>query len=71
LPSTPTLRREEIRFKIGLLNALMHTQGYAAPDTTAFLDHVRSLIEQAQALGDADVVVLLLPGIPRMTPEQA
>ena len=62
LPATPALRRAHIKLQIGLINALMHTKGDAAPDTKASLDQARSLIEQAEALGEAlvDEPLLLL-----------
>ena len=53
LSGTPASRREQIRLQVGLVNALMHTRGYAAPATRASLDQARSLIEQAQAFGEA------------------
>jgi predicted ATPase len=53
LPSTPALRREQIKFQMALANALMHTKGYAAVETKASLDYTRTLIEQAEALGDS------------------
>jgi predicted ATPase len=52
LPSTPELRRERINFQVGLTNALMHTEGRAAPETTVSVHQTRALIERAQALGD-------------------
>jgi predicted ATPase len=52
LPGAPALRREQLKLQVGLSNALMHTKGYAAPETRASLDQARSLIEQAEALGD-------------------
>ena len=33
LPSTPALRREQIKLQLSLAHALMHTKGYAAPET--------------------------------------
>ena len=60
LPDTPTLRREQINIQIALANALMHTQGYAAPETRAALDQARLLLEQAQALGEQPEDPLLL-----------
>ena len=50
LPGTAALRREQIGFQVALTNALMHTQGYAAPETKASLDQARLLIERAEAL---------------------
>ena len=60
LPSSPTQRREQIKLGVALANALMHTKGYAAPETRAALDRARSLIEQAEALGEPPDDPLLL-----------
>ena len=54
LPSTPSLRRQQINFQVGLAaNALMHTKGRAAPETRASIEQARSLIERSQALGES------------------
>jgi predicted ATPase len=42
------------------VNALMHTKGYAAPETKASLDQARGLIERAEALGEPPEDPLLL-----------
>jgi hypothetical protein len=42
LPASPVQRREEIRCQVALANALMHTKGYAAPETRAALDQLRA-----------------------------
>ena len=47
LPSTASLRHEQIKLQIGLTTALMHTQGHAALQTKTSLAKARSLIEQA------------------------
>jgi predicted ATPase/class 3 adenylate cyclase len=60
LPSSKALRREEIKQQIGLTNALMHTKGYAAPETKVSMDRARSLIERAEALGEPPEDPLLL-----------
>jgi hypothetical protein len=52
LSGTPALRREQIKLQVGLVNALMHTKGFASPETKGSLDQARSLIEQAEALGE-------------------
>jgi class 3 adenylate cyclase/predicted ATPase len=52
LPGTPALRREQIKLQVMLVNPLMHTKGYAAPETKTALDQARSLIERAEALGE-------------------
>jgi class 3 adenylate cyclase/predicted ATPase len=60
LPSTPTLRREQIKLQVALINALFHVKGYAAPETKAAAEQARTLIEQAEALGEAPEDPLLL-----------
>jgi class 3 adenylate cyclase/predicted ATPase len=52
LPSTAALRREQIKYHINLVNALMHTKGYAAPETRAALEQAHVLIERAETLGE-------------------
>jgi predicted ATPase len=52
LPASTALRREQIKSQIALTNALMQTKGYSAPETKASLDQARSLIEQADGLGE-------------------
>ena len=53
LPTTPALRRDEIKFQVALTTALMHVKGYAALETKAAAQRARLLIEQAKATGDA------------------
>jgi class 3 adenylate cyclase/predicted ATPase len=60
LSGTPALRREQIKFQVALANALMHTKGYAAPDTVACLDQARLYMEQAEALGEPPEDPLML-----------
>jgi class 3 adenylate cyclase/predicted ATPase len=62
LPSTPSLRREQIKLQVGLVNALMHLKGYAAPETQAAEEQARVLIEHAEKLGEPseDPVLLFL-----------
>ena len=52
LPATPALRREQIKFQVGLANALMHTKGYAAPETKVAIEQARLFIERSEALGE-------------------
>jgi class 3 adenylate cyclase/predicted ATPase len=52
LPGTPVLRRDEIKFQVALVNALMHVRGYAAPESKVAEERARLLIEQAEALGE-------------------
>jgi len=60
LPGTAALRREQIKFQVALANALMHTKGYAAPETNASFDQARLHIERAEALGEPPEDPLLL-----------
>jgi predicted ATPase len=60
LPATPALRREQIKLQVMLANALIHTKGYAAPETKTSFDQARSYIEQAEALGEPPEDPLLL-----------
>jgi class 3 adenylate cyclase/predicted ATPase len=52
LPSTPDLRREQIVLQVALLNTLMHVKGYGARETKAAVAQVRTLIEEADRLGE-------------------
>jgi class 3 adenylate cyclase/predicted ATPase len=52
LPATPALRRDQIKFQVGLANSLYHAKGFAAADTKAAFDQASAMIEQAEALGE-------------------
>jgi hypothetical protein len=52
LPSTPALRRDEIRLQVALINPLMHVKGYPAPETKAAVERARRLIKQAETLAE-------------------
>ena len=52
VPASSELRREEIKLQVALLNPLMHTKGYAAPETKAAVERARLLIEQAEERGE-------------------
>jgi len=60
LPSTPPLRREEIKLQVALITPLIHVKGYAAPETKAAAERARMLIEKAEALGERPEDPLLL-----------
>jgi predicted ATPase len=60
LPSTPALRREEIRLQVALITPLMHFRGYGAAETKAAALRARTLIEQAEERGEAPEDPLLL-----------
>jgi predicted ATPase len=52
LPTAPALRRDQIKLQVALITPLMHLKGHAAPETKAAVKRARSLIEQAEALGE-------------------
>jgi predicted ATPase/class 3 adenylate cyclase len=52
LPSTPALRREEVKLQVALINPLMHVKGYAAPEAKEAAERARLLIERTEALGE-------------------
>ncbi|HKA65260.1 MAG TPA: AAA family ATPase, partial [Methyloceanibacter sp.] len=60
LPSTPELRREQIRLQVALITPLMHVKGYAASETKAAAERARTLIEDAEARGEYPEDPLLL-----------
>jgi hypothetical protein len=63
LPTTPALRRDEIKLQVALITPLMHVKGYSAPETKAAGERARLLIEQAEALGEPPEDPLLLYSI--------
>jgi class 3 adenylate cyclase/predicted ATPase len=63
LPTTPALRREQIKLQVALINPLMHVKGMAAPETRAAMERARLSIETADALGEPLEDPLLLPSI--------
>ena len=52
LPSTPALRREQIKLQLALITPLVHVKGYSAPETKAAVEQARVSLEQADALGE-------------------
>jgi predicted ATPase len=60
LPTTPALRREQIKLQVALITPIIHVKGYAAPETKAAVERARLLIEQAEALGEPPEDPLLL-----------
>jgi predicted ATPase len=63
LPTTPALRREDIRLQVALINSLFHAKGYAAPESKAAIERARLLVEQAEALGEPPEDPLLLHAV--------
>ena len=60
LPGTAALRREQIKLQLALAHALMHTKGYAAPETKAAIEQARLYLEAASAAGEPPDDPLLL-----------
>ena len=60
LPGTAALRREQIKLQVALITPLIHVKGHAAAETKAAAEQARSLIEQAEALGEPPEDPLLL-----------
>jgi predicted ATPase len=53
LPSTPGLRRREIKLQAALITPLIHVKGYTVPETRAAVERAHLLIEQAETRGEA------------------
>jgi class 3 adenylate cyclase/predicted ATPase len=60
LPSTPALRRDEIKLQVALITPVIYVKGYAAPEAKAAAERALLLIEQANAKGEALEDSLLL-----------
>jgi tetratricopeptide (TPR) repeat protein len=54
LPTTPALRRNQIRWQVAHTTALMHVKGLAAPETKASVDKARFIIERSEAMGEPE-----------------
>jgi predicted ATPase len=52
LPTTPALRREQIRLQVALIAPLFHVKGYSTPDAKDAVERAHLLIQQAEALGE-------------------
>jgi class 3 adenylate cyclase/predicted ATPase len=60
LPTTPELRREQIKLQVSLITPLMQVKGHTAPETKAATERARLFIEHAEALGEPPDDPLLL-----------
>jgi hypothetical protein len=60
LPSTPSLRGEEIKVQVALITPVVQVKGWAAPEAKATVERARLLIEEAEARGEAPEDPLLL-----------
>jgi DNA-binding SARP family transcriptional activator/class 3 adenylate cyclase/predicted ATPase len=67
LPSTKPRRAEQLAAQVGLANALMHTRGYAAPETRAALDQAQRLYGRAEEMReppeDPSILLAVLHGV--------
>ena len=52
LPSTPTIRKDEIEFQIALMNTLNVLKGYNSVTAKEALERAQNLMRQAESLGD-------------------
>jgi predicted ATPase len=52
LPTTPALRREQIKLQLALIQPLHHTKGYASREAIDAVERARMLIERSQEFGD-------------------
>jgi predicted ATPase len=52
LPGNPTRHGDQIKLQVGLINALMHVKGMAAPETKAAEEQAHLLMQRAEALGE-------------------
>jgi predicted ATPase len=52
LPSSPVLRREEIKLQVALIIPLVHVKGYGAKETKEAVQKAQHLIQQAEARGE-------------------
>ncbi len=57
---SPTMRREQIKIQVALIQPLVHLKGYSATETKAAVERAHLLIQQAEALGEAPKDPLLL-----------
>ncbi len=60
LPSTPGLRREQIKLQVELITPLSHIKGYAAAEPKAAAERAQLLVAQAEARGEPPEDPLLL-----------
>ena len=60
MPSTSSVRREQIKLQVSLVTSLTHIKGWAAAETKAAVEQARLLLEQAEPVGDAPEDPLLL-----------
>jgi class 3 adenylate cyclase/tetratricopeptide (TPR) repeat protein/tRNA A37 threonylcarbamoyladenosine biosynthesis protein TsaE len=52
LPETTALRRDRLKLQVSLANSLMLVKGYSSPDVIGAFEKARSMIENAESLGE-------------------
>jgi class 3 adenylate cyclase/predicted ATPase len=60
LPSTPALRREEVKLQVAIIAPLIHLKAHNAPETKAAAERAYQLLEKAETLGEPPNDPLLL-----------
>ena len=60
LPATSSLRREQLKLQVALVNTLFHVKGAASLETKSATEKARLLIEQAEAIGEPPAGPVLL-----------
>jgi class 3 adenylate cyclase/tetratricopeptide (TPR) repeat protein len=60
LPTSCALRKEQIKLQVALIGPLIHVKGPGAPETVAAVERARSLVEQAETIGESPEDPLLL-----------
>ena len=66
LPSTPALRREQIKLQVALITPLIHVKGFAAPETKAAVEQARrssSELKRLESLRDPLLLFSVLYGL--------
>ena len=51
-PTTPALRREQIKLQVAFATTLFHVKGYTRPETIAAFEQADAMMEHAESLGD-------------------
>ena len=52
LPETTAIRREKLKLQVSLASGLMLVKGYSSPDVIGAFEKARSMIENAESLGE-------------------
>jgi class 3 adenylate cyclase/predicted ATPase len=52
LPSTPALRREQVKLQAALATTLIHVEGYSSPEVIVAFEQAGAMIDHAMSLGE-------------------